>query len=151
MALAMATTLFFALVVLGFGILSFASDRDIIAIPGIGQGPGIWGMLAALLTFVGTLRTTLIPARPTYAPVVVTALATPLTHLFIVWLAVLIVGHGFVTATSVAGDLIRYGSTLVLLAAAAIAAWTGVALRRTKAQSPHWPWEGEQDSERDPQ
>lgn len=137
----MSTTLFFALVVLGFGILTFVSDRDVIAVPGLGQAPGILGMLAALIAFVGTSRTTLMPDRPTYPPVVVTTLATSLAHLVVVWMAVLIAGHGFVTATSVAGDLIRYGPTMILFFAAAIAAWSGVALRRTRAKSPQWPWE----------
>lgn len=148
MALGMATILFFALVVLGFGIITFFTDRDIIATSGLGQVPGILGMLAALIAFIATLRTTLVPPRPAYPPVLLTALATPLAHLFIVWIAVLIAGHGFVTATSVAADLVRYGSTLILFASAAVSAWTGVALRRTRAHRPQWPWEGE-DNEPD--
>ena len=50
-----------------------------------------------------------------------------------------------IIATAVAGDLVRGGASAVLLLAAAVAAWGGIALRRTKAQHPRWPWERDEE------
>lgn len=147
MALLMASVLFFALAIAGLGALSFFTDTDIIAVPGLGQAPGAFGMAAALLAFIATLWPTVRPARPAYTPVLITALAAPLAHLIVVWIGVLITGAGFVVATTVAGDLVRGGVSLVLLSAAGGSAWAGVALRRTRAQPPQWPWERETDDE----
>jgi len=35
-----------------------------------------------------------------------------------------------------------------VLAAAAVAGWAGVALRRTRASRPRWPWEGDESDPR---
>ncbi len=146
-ALAAAFILFAALAILALGVLTFVTGREIIAVPGLGQAPGVWGMLAALAAFAGTLWTTLRPLRPSYGQVGITALATPLAHLFVVWLIVLASDAGLVAATTVAGNLVRGGASVVLLLVAGVAAWSGVALRRTRARSPHWPWEREDDDE----
>jgi hypothetical protein len=58
---------------------------------------------------------------------------------------VLIGTGGLVTATAVAGDLVRGGPSAVLIVAAAIAAWSGIALRRTRSERPRWPWEREEE------
>lgn len=141
----MASVLFFALAIAGLGALSFFTDRDIIAVPGLGQGPGAFGMGAALVAFAGTLWSTVRAPRPSYAPVLLTTLAVPITHLVVVWIAVLLTGASVVTATTVAGDMLRGGVSLVLLITAAVSAWSGVALRRTRAERPEWPWEREED------
>jgi len=143
----MASVLFFALAIAGLGGLSFFTDRDIIAVPGLGQGPGAFGMGAALVAFAGTLWSTVRAPRPAYTPVIVTTLAVPVAHIVVVWLGVLFTGASVVAATTVAGDLLRGGVSLVLLLTAAIAAWSGVALRRTRAERPEWPWEREDDAD----
>lgn len=136
---------FFALAVFGLGTLSIATDTDIIAVPGLGQGPGVWGMLAALLAFALTLGATLRRRHPSFPSAPVVALATALAHLAGVWLGVLVANGDLVIATSVVGGLVSGGASLVLLAAAAIAAWSGIALRRTRAEHPRWPWERDDD------
>ncbi|MFJ4174984.1 hypothetical protein [Microbacterium sp. NPDC089696] len=132
---------FFALAVFGLGALSIATDVDIIAVPGLGQGPGVWGMLAALLAFALTLGAALRRRPPSFLSAPVIALATALAHLAGVWIAVLVGRGDLVIATAVVGGLVSGGASLVLLGAAAVAGWSGIALRRTRAEHPRWPWE----------
>ncbi|MFY9711949.1 MAG: hypothetical protein WAK00_00615 [Microbacterium sp.] len=136
---------FFALTVFGLGAMSVATDSDIIAVPGLGQSPGIAGMLAAIAAFVTTLRGALRRRHPSFLSAPVTALMTALVHLIGVWFAVLVSTGDLVIATAVTGGLVQGGPSLVILVAAAIAAWGGIALRRTRAEHPRWPWERDED------
>ncbi|MFB4350024.1 hypothetical protein [Microbacterium sp. CR_7] len=144
LALTLATIGFFALAVFGLGALSVATDADIIAVRGLGQIPGVVGMIAALLAFALMLWSSLRRERPSFLSVPATALAAALSHLIVLWAAVVVARGDLVIATAVAGDLVRGGASAVLLAAAAIAAWAGVALRRTGSGRPRWPWEDEE-------
>ncbi|MCT1397239.1 hypothetical protein M4D51_16055 [Microbacterium sp. p3-SID338] len=137
----MATIAFFALAVFGLGALSVATDRDIIDAPGLGQIPGVSGMVAAVVVFALVLWATVRRGHASFGSAPVIALLTALVHLATVWFAVLVATSDVVVATAVAGDLVRGGASLVLLAAAAGAAWGGIALRRTKSAQPRWPWE----------
>ncbi len=141
----LATISFFALAVFGLGALSVATDTDIISTPDLGQAPGVVGMLAAVVAFAVLLWVTLRTRRPSFVSTITIALVTVLAHLAVVWFAVLLGTSDIVIATAVAGDLVRGGVSAVLLVAALIAAWGGVALRRTRAEHPRWPWERDED------
>ncbi|WP_232304669.1 hypothetical protein [Microbacterium sp. XT11] len=143
----MAVIGFFALAVFGLGAVSVATDSDIISTPGLGQAPGIVGMLVAVGAFALALGTALRRMRPSFLSVPSIALVTALAHLVAVWIVVLIAGGDLIIATAVSGELVRRGPSAVLLLAAAVAAWGGVALRRTRAQHPRWPWERHDDDE----
>ncbi len=145
LALVLATISFFALAVFGLGAVSIVTDTDIIAVRGLGPLPGAIGMLAAVVTFALSLRSSLRRTQPSFVSAPAVALATTLAHLIVVWIAVAAVRGDVIVATVVAGDLVRGGASAVLLAAAVIAAWGGIALRRTRAQHPQWPWEREED------
>ena len=145
LALVLSTVGFFALLVFGLGGLSLATDTDIIAVPGLGQAPGAIGVIVAVGVFTTGSWRMLRPEHPSYRPVWLVALTTALAHLVAVWLVIVITSGEAVTATVVAGDLVRGGAGLVLLAAAAVAAWCGVALRRTRARAPRWPWEDDEE------
>ncbi len=134
---------FFALAVLGLGILSFITDADIISVPGLGQAPGVIGMIAAVAVFVGVLWLALKIARPKFRSVWSISILTALAHLLAVAMGVLFTSGDFIAALSVMGALITGGATVVLFVVAAVAAWGGVALRRTRAERPRWPWERE--------
>lgn len=146
LALALAAIGFFALSIFGLGALSLATDSDIIAVPGLGQGPGVVGMAAAVAAFAVSLWLSVRVAHPSFLSVPTVAIVTGLAHLAAVWIAVLLGTSDLILATAVAGDLVRGGASIVLLLAAAVASWSGVALRRTRAQHPRWPWE-EHDEE----
>ncbi len=132
---------FFALAIFGLGALSVATDADVISTPGLGQMPGVTGMLVAVLAFALMLGLALRQRHPSFWSVPSAALVTALAHLAAVWVAVLVPSSDIVLSTAVAGDLVRGGASAVLVLAAAIAAWGGIALRRTRAQHPRWPWE----------
>ena len=136
---------FFALVVFGLGAMSVAIDSDVITVPGLGQSPGVVGMLTAIVVFATTLGGALRRRHPTFLSAPVTALTTALLHLVGVWFAVLVSTGDLVIATAVVGGLVQGGPSLVILVAAAIAAWGGIALRRTRAEHPRWPWERDED------
>ncbi|MGW9158026.1 hypothetical protein [Microbacterium sp. NPDC055665] len=141
----LATIGFFALAVFGLGALSVATDTDIIAVPGLGQAPGAAGMVVAVIAFALALWSTLRRGAPSYVATVAIALLTALAHLVAVWITVVINSSDFVIATAVAGDLVRGGASAVLVAAGLIAAWGGIALRRTRAEHPRWPWERDEE------
>lgn len=145
MAVVLATISFFALAVFGLGALSVATDTDIISTPDLGQAPGVVGMLAAVVAFAVLLGVTLRTRRPSFVSTITIALVTVLAHLAVVWFAVLLGTSDVVIGTAVAGDLVRGGVSAVLLVAALIAAWGGIALRRTRAEHPRWPWERDED------
>lgn len=145
LALVLATVAFFALAVFGLGVLTVATDTDIIAVEGLGQLPGAVGMLVAVLAFALGLWIALRRARPSFLSVPGIAVGVGLAHLVAVWIGVLFGTGDLVVATAVAGDLVRGGTSLVLLLVAAAAAWSGIALRRTRASHPRWPWENEDD------
>lgn len=145
LALVLATVSFFALAVFGLGAVSVATDTDIIAVRGLGPLPGAFGMLAAVGAFALSLWSSLRRTPPSFVSAVAVALATALAHLVVVWIGVAVASGDLIVATAVAGDLVRGGASAVILAAAAIAAWGGIALRRTRAQHPQWPWEREDD------
>ena len=54
-------------------------------------------------------------------------------------------GAGAVRGTAAAGQLVLGGSSAVIVGAALIAAWGAIALRRTGARAPRWPWEKRDD------
>ena len=147
LAVALSSVLFFALAIFGMGAITYLTGVEIVAVPGIGPVPGVLAMVAAVVAFAGTLWTTVRPPRPAFTPAWITALAAPLAHLFLVWLAVLISGAGLLAATTIAGDLVRGGFSLVLLVAALVSAWGGVLLRRARSGTPQWPWERRADDE----
>lgn len=137
----LATVLFVGFAILGLGMLSYFTDSDILDVPGLGQYPGVVGMLVAIVVFVALLAQAVRPKRPAYPASVAVALATALVHLAGVWLAALVGGAGVAPATAAVMQLILGGPTVVIGLAALVAAWIGIALRRTRAQKPHWPWE----------
>ncbi|MFS0895463.1 hypothetical protein [Microbacterium sp. 179-I 3D3 NHS] len=141
LAIVLATVGFFALSVFGLGAVSVATDADIIAVPGPGPLPGVIGMLAAVAGFALTLGAALRRQHPSFLATITIALVAGLAHLIGVWVAVLFGSGGVIIATAVAGDLVRGGASAVLLIAAAIAGWSGIALRRTRSARPRWPWE----------
>lgn len=141
----LATIGFFALAVFGLGAVSVATDTDIIAVPNLGQVPGVAGMIAAVVSFALVLWSTLRRSQPSYVATVAIALTAGLAHLVVVWFAVLIGDGDLVLATAVAGDLVRGGASAVIVLAALTAGWGGIALRRTRAEHPRWPWEREEE------
>lgn len=136
---------FFALSILGLGMLSLLAEQDIISVPQLGQLPGVVGMGLAVVVFALALRAVLAEARPSFVSSVFLALAAALAHLGGVWGTAVSEGTGGVRATAAAGQLVLGGASAVVVVAALVAAWVAIALRRTAARAPRWPWEKDGD------
>lgn len=147
----MTTVGFFALTVLGLGMLSFFTDTDIISVPGLGQAPGVVGMIVAVAVFAGILWLAVKITHPKFRSVWAISIMTAIAHLLAVGIGALFASGDFAKALAVMGALITGGASVVLFVVAAVSAWAGVALRLTRAQRPRWPWEREDPRREDPE
>ncbi|MCK6079122.1 hypothetical protein KZX37_00645 [Microbacterium sp. EYE_5] len=140
-----ATVGFAALAICGFGFTSLLTDTDVLATPGLGQGAGIGAMLLAALAFaltaLGATR------RGRYPAVIWVTVATLGGYLLGVVLGGALTGVDIARAIGAAGTFAVSWYTVVLVVAAVIAAWAGIALVRTRASRPEWPWERGDDEE----
>ena len=137
------TTAFFALAIMGLGFLSLFTEADLITVPGLGQLPGVVGMALAVGVFALALRGALAVSvsPPSYAAALFIALGVTLVHLGGIWATALAEGAGVARSTAAIGHLVLGGGSAVVAFAALVAGWAGIALRRTRARPPHWPWE----------
>ena len=74
-----------------------------------------------------------------------TTAATFIAYLLGLWLGAVTTGADLAVATAVAGRIATTWFGVVVAGAALIASWGGIALVRTRAQRPRWPWEDEFD------
>src|SRR6185437_8062568 len=79
--------------------------------------------------------------RPSFWGALVVAIAAFLAYLVGVGLVGMIVGADPAAAVGTAGGLATSWYGAVVFAAALIAGWAGIALVRTHADRPRWPWE----------
>ncbi|WP_425840178.1 DUF6121 family protein [Microbacterium sp. PA5] len=144
-ALAYGTAGFVALVIAGFGLTSLVTDTEVIAVPGLGALPGAAGVVAATAAFVAVTWLIVRSARPAYGATAAVIPAVLLAHLAGVWLGAIVVGTDPARAAAAAGGFAISPFAAVLLASAFVCAWAAVALVRTRASRPRWPWEGEDE------
>jgi hypothetical protein len=140
-ALAYATAGFVALVIAGFGMTSLLMDAEVIAVPGLGAGPGALGVAVATLAFAAAVWATVRAVRPSYGGSAVAAVAAFVGYLAGLWVGALVSGVDLARASAAAGGFATSAFALVLLGAAFVSGWVAVALVRTRAHRPRWPWE----------
>ncbi|MGN8553497.1 UNVERIFIED_CONTAM: hypothetical protein OHV15_13025 [Microbacterium sp. SLM126] len=144
-ALVFATAAFVALLIFGLGMTSLAIGEDVVATPGLGQFPGIMATALATLGFAGALAAALRRTPASYWASAWIAAATFLAYVGGLWAGAVITGAGVAVATAVAGRIATTWFGLVVAGAAFVCAWGGIALVRTRAGRPRWPWEDEFD------
>ncbi|WP_374976984.1 hypothetical protein ACEYYH_03915 [Microbacterium trichothecenolyticum] len=147
-ALAFATMGFVALLIFGLGMTSLVTGAAVIATPGLGQAPGITGVVCATLAFAGGLWAAIARAgtrHPSYWGAAWTTAATFLAYLGGVWFGAVFTGADLGAATAVVGRLATTWFGVAVAAAAFVSSWSGIALVRTRARRPRWPWEDEFD------
>ncbi|GAA1929486.1 hypothetical protein GCM10009775_21920 [Microbacterium aoyamense] len=144
-AVALATVVFATLVIFGFGMLSLALDEDVIAMPGLGQVPGILSLSIAAVSFAVLLAIALRQSAPSFWAVAWITPAVFLVYLATLWIGAVGVGAGIAAAAAIAGRVATTWFGAVPAGAAAVAAWGGMALVRTRADRPRWPWEHDDD------
>ena len=140
-ALAFATAGFVALFIFGLGMTSLLLDEDVIAVRGLGQVPGITGTIAATGAFALTLWIAIRRRHPSFYGAAVTMIATALAYPAGVWFGALLANAELGTAASAAGGVFLSWFEVVIAGAAFVCAWAGIALTRTSASRPRWPWE----------
>ncbi|MGW9113332.1 hypothetical protein [Microbacterium sp. NPDC055683] len=141
MLLAFAVSGYGALVVCLLGFGSLLTSSDVIATPGIEIVPGVLAVVASVAVFGGALFPVLRSARPRYPATVGVVLAVVVGYAAALWLLALVFGADLAAATAAVGAVVIGWPVLAIALAAAIAAWAGIAVRRTQARPPHWPWE----------
>ncbi|MFV0374259.1 hypothetical protein [Microbacterium sp.] len=140
-AAALATTGFAALAIAAFGVTSTLFDVEVIATPGLGNLPGAAGMALSVLAVGVTAWAGLRRPQPSYAVAVAAAVAAVLAYLVGVLIGAVVAGVDPVRAVAAVGGFVTSWFAVLLAAIAAIAGWVGVALVRTRAHRPRWPWE----------
>ena len=132
---------FFALLIAGFGMLSLLSGSEVLSVAGLGPLPGILGVGFAVAAFAISVWSVVRRPAPTYGGVPFVVIAA-----FLGFLAGLLVG-GVVAGTdaarvaSAAGGFATSWFAVVLASVALVCGWSAVALVRTHASRPRWPWE----------
>jgi hypothetical protein len=144
-ALVFALIAFAALLIAGLGVTSLLTSSDVIAVPGVGELPGILAVVAALGMFAGSLWVGIRRDRPSYWTALWAAVATFLAYLFGAAIGALFAGHGIAAALAVVGALVTRWFGVVVFGTAVVSAWAGVALVRTRSGRPRWPWESDDD------
>lgn len=152
LALVLVTVGFFALVIAGLGLMTLALDRPVIDMPGTGQLPGVLSVVGAVIAFAAMLGPRLGRAYPSYWSALHTAIAVYFAYAAAAGAGVLLSLSASRPASVFAAGLLAVQLALswpaiVVTAAAAVAAWAGVAMVRTRAQPPRWPWERDVDDE----
>lgn len=132
---------FVALVVFGLGMTSLVTASDVITAPGFGVLPGIVGVATAAGAFAAVTAPAVRGPHPSYLTSLWAAIACYLAYLAGVWGAALIGGVDPAVATAAAGRLALGWWAPIVAAAGFVCAWSAVALRRTRARRPRWPWE----------
>lgn len=139
-ALALATVGFVALLIGGFGMLSLALDAEVIPVRGLGQVPGILGTVLATGAFAATLWIA-IRRRPSYTAALACVAAPFLAYLVGVLMGGVLTGADLAVSAAASGAVATSWFGLLLAVAGLVAGWSGVALVRTRADRPRWPWE----------
>ncbi|WP_292831673.1 hypothetical protein [Microbacterium sp.] len=139
-AVAFAVVGFFALVIGGFGVTSLLTETDVVA-AGHSQLPGIVAVAAATVAFAATLWAGVHRVPPSYRVSLTAALAVLVAFVLGLVIGAAIEGSDVAAAVAVAGMFAVSWFALIVFLAGFAAAWAGVALVRTRASRPRWPWE----------
>ncbi len=144
-ALAFATATFVALLIFGLGMVSLLIGEDVIQTRGLGQIPGILATVVATAAFAGGLWAALRRPHPSFWGAAWTTAGTFLAYLAGLWFGAVATGADLAVAVAVAGRTATTWFGVVIAGAALVASWGAIALVRTDASRPRWPWEDEFD------
>ncbi|SFR94246.1 hypothetical protein SAMN04487846_0928 [Microbacterium sp. cf046] len=144
-ALGLATVAFVALLIFGLGMVSLILEEDVVEVPGLGQIPGVFATAVTVGAFALVLWLGLRAPKRSYWTALWAAVACYLVYVGGMWIGALVAGGAFSIAAEVAGRIATTWFGAVVAAAAAVSAWGGIALSRTRAERPRWPWEDEFD------
>ncbi|MCR2825110.1 hypothetical protein [Microbacterium sp. zg.Y909] len=136
---------YFALLVCGLGVTSLVSDRSVLVAPGAGPIPGVVGAAVSIVAVALVLVITLRAPRPSYGVAALTALMAFLGYVLGLVIGVVVAGVDAGLLAALAGSFVLSWFAVVVAAVGAVAGWAAVALVRTRADRPRWPWENDED------
>lgn len=134
---------YFALLVAGLGVGSMAADADVITTQGLSV---IAAYIAAAAAIGGFALFLIGPAsrdRPSYWHAASTAVGSAAVHVLTLGIVALVETGDLGVVGGVVSEVLLGWVSPVVFGTAAVAAWAAIALRRTKADRPQWPWEHE--------
>lgn len=144
-ALGLATAAFIALLIFGLGMTSLLLDQNVIAVRGLGQIPGVVGTTLATAGFAATTWIAVRRATPSFWGAALSAVVAFLCYGVGVWIAAVSGGADLAAATRAAGGVLTSWFGVVIAGAALVSSWGAIALVRTRAERPRWPWEDPDD------
>jgi hypothetical protein len=164
-ALAFALIGFATLAIFGLGITSLALNEDVLVIQpgtvlppvgpipsgmldsGLTQLPGVISLTAASAAFAGALWLRIRRPHPSFWGAVTVTVVVFLVYLVVLGITALMVSADVVAAIAVVAHAATSWFGAVIAGAALVASWCGIALVRTRARRPRWPWERDDDDE----
>lgn len=142
---AFASVGYLALLVAGLGLASLVTDSDVIETQGVGVVPAYVAAGVAIVAFALFVLGSVARDRPSYVSAVGAALVAAVAHLLTLAVASLLGSGDIGVAIGVVGEVLIGWVTPVVALAALVAAWAAIAVRRTKASRPRWPWEHDEE------
>lgn len=136
---------YLALLVAGLGIASAIVDDDIISTPGTSLIAAYAAAGVAIAAFALLLAGPVSRAKPGYWSAVSTAIGSAGVYVIALAVAVFVSSADLSLVGSVLREVLVGWVVPVVLGSAFVAAWAGIALRRTNASQPRWPWEDEDE------
>jgi hypothetical protein len=143
-AVAIALTLagFFALMIAAFGMVSLLADVEVVPVAGVGQAPGIVGVVVACAVYAAGAALVLRPGNPAYTGALFIAVAVWLCYSLGAGIVGAVTSEDVAVGLALMARLLTGWQGAVVALGAAVAAWCAIALVRTHAGRPRWPWEG---------
>lgn len=136
---------YLALVICGLGLVSLAQDDDVISTPDIGALSGYVAVAASVVAFMLLLWGSIAPERPSFGATPSIALASAAVHALALGVSAFAATADLGSAGAAMSEVLLSWVSPTIVVTAAIAAWAGIALRRTRSGRPRWPWEDPRD------
>lgn len=138
-----ASVTYLALVVAGLGFGSLIIDDDVITTTGVSLIAAYVAAGISILAFAGFLVGPARRERPSYWFAGSTAIGTAAIHALTLGLAALFSTGDLGIVGGVLSETLTGWVAPMILVAALISSWAALAVRRTAAGRPRWPWEDE--------
>ena len=142
--IAFASVGYLALLVAGLGIASVIADDDVISTPEVSLVAAYTAAGLAIVGFALLLLAPLSHARPSYWSAVSTGVGSAGLYVIALGIGVLLSSGELSLVAAVLREVLLGWVVPVVLGSALIAAWAAIAMRRTAASRPRWPWEDEE-------
>ena len=137
----MTSVLFVALLILGFGLLSLVGDAGVLSPTGQGPFPGIAAVVAATIGYASVTSSAL-RRRPVYPAALGAALGSYLLYVLVIGVASGLARTDASIALAASSRAAIGWVGAVVAGSAFVCCWFAIALVRTNARTPRWPWEG---------